>query len=81
MVADPTSAVAGAFMELGAAVVQEVAKLKLAAKNALRCTLDPGTHATKVHVIPATAPLSWQRHVCSYLLRVGGIMPSHAVIS
>lgn len=39
MVEDPTCETAAAFMELGAAVVQEVAKLKLIAKNAVRCTL------------------------------------------
>ena len=36
MVADPAGPTAAAFMELGAAVVQEVAKLKLVPRNAVR---------------------------------------------
>ncbi len=40
MVADPMGAVAQQFMTLGAAVVQEVAKLKLNPRNSVRsaCT-------------------------------------------
>ena len=34
--ADPAGPTASAFMELGAAVVQEVAKLKLVPRNAVR---------------------------------------------
>ncbi len=34
---DPASPTAGAFMELGAAVVREVAKLAAAPRNAVRC--------------------------------------------
>lgn len=36
VVADPAGATAAAFMELGAAVVQEVAKLKLVPRSAVR---------------------------------------------
>lgn len=36
MVADPMGAVAQQFMTLGAAVVQEVAKLKLRPRNSVR---------------------------------------------
>ena len=36
MVANPAGPTAAAFMELGAAVVQEVAKLKLVPRNAVR---------------------------------------------
>ena len=36
MVADPAGPTAAAFMELGAAVVQEVAKLKLVPRSAVR---------------------------------------------
>ena len=37
VVADPMGAVAQQFMTLGAAVVQEVAKLKLNPRNSVRC--------------------------------------------
>ena len=37
MVAAPTSATAQAFMELGALVVREIAKLRLQPRNAVRC--------------------------------------------
>lgn len=37
VVAEPTSATAQAFMELGAVVVREIAKLKLQPRNAVRC--------------------------------------------
>ena len=36
MVSDPMSSTSQAFMDLGAAVVQEVAKLKLAPRNSVR---------------------------------------------
>ena len=36
MVADPAGPTAAAFMELGAAVVQEVAKLKIVPRNTIR---------------------------------------------
>ena len=36
VVADPAGPTAAAFMELGAAVVQEVAKLKLVPRSAVR---------------------------------------------
>ena len=39
MVAAPTSATAQAFMELGAVVVREIAKLRLQPRNAVRCAL------------------------------------------
>lgn len=37
VIADPMGAVAQQFMSLGAAVVQEVAKLKLRPRNSVRC--------------------------------------------
>ena len=37
MVAEPTGQTAQAFMELGAAVVREIAKLRLQPRNAVRC--------------------------------------------
>ena len=39
MVAEPMSATAQAFMELGAMVVREIAKLKRQPRNAVRCAL------------------------------------------
>lgn len=39
VVAAPTSATAQAFMELGALVVREIAKLRLQPRNAVRCAL------------------------------------------
>ena len=41
VVAAPTSATAQAFMELGALVVREIAKLRLQPRNAVRCALHP----------------------------------------
>lgn len=39
VVAEPMSATAQAFMELGAMVVREIAKLKRQPRNAVRCAL------------------------------------------
>ena len=38
VIAEPSGAVAAAFMELGSAVVREVSKLQAAPKNSLRST-------------------------------------------
>ena len=46
MVADPAGPTAAAFMELGAAVVQEVAKLKLVPRSAVRSVASPHSVAT-----------------------------------
>ncbi len=52
MVADPAGPTAAAFMELGAAVVQEVAKLKLVPRSAVRSVAPPPGVATALRGCP-----------------------------
>jgi len=71
VVADPAGPTAAAFMELGAAVVQEVAKLKLVPRSAVRSVASPHSVATAVreaarrYMHNATA----QRAVCTVSYR------------
>ena len=53
MVAEPTGPTAQAFMELGAAVVREIAKLRLQPRNAVRCAAPPPGDGCLDAAVPA----------------------------
>lgn len=72
VVADPSSVTAGAFMDLGAAVVREISKLKAAAKASLRCILLSFLRALSYHASLYVAHIlliSWADKACTDLVR------------
>ncbi len=83
MVAEPTGPTAQAFMELGAAVVREIAKLRLQPRNAVRCAAPPACRwlieaAVPVPLLTLCPPLLCASSVC--IEELGAMeTPKHAI--